>query len=208
MSKRTPTRSTRSSGTLDPDKKVGRKTSPDPPLSGIHSLLPLSSTTKTILTACFSRMIEHKWFSVLKENSQYISTLADGMNQRYEHITALFLHLGYITTDKNKYSLVVKTWENITYEFFRIGKLHVLSVRRKKGCRMFYIYRNAPTYLGLTQQQDYAIKENFEHQELRIPDKYESRVKNILRNYVKKIEVAFAYYEQHPDPKQCLHDAT
>ena len=108
MSKRTPTRSTRGSGTLDPDRKVGRKTSPDPPLSGIHSLFPMTSTSKTVLTACFSRMTEHKWFSVLKEDEEYSTTVSAGMNQRYEHVTALFLHLGYIPTDKNKYTLVVK----------------------------------------------------------------------------------------------------
>ena len=39
------------------------------------------------------------------------------------------------------------------------------------------------------------------HEELRVSDKYESRVRNILRNYVKNIEVAFAYCEQIPDPK-------
>ena len=207
MSKRTPTRSTRGSATMDPDRKVGRKPSPDPPLSGIHSLLPMTSTSKTILTACFSRMTEHKWFSVLIENEQYTTTVAVGMNQTYEHVTALFLHLGYITTDRNKYTLVAKKWENITNDFFGIGKLQVSSIRRKNGRRMFYLCRNTPTYSGPTQQQNHAIKVNFEHEELRVPDRYESRVRNILCNYVRQIQVAYTYCEPTPSPKKSLHDS-
>ena len=53
-----------------------------------------------------------------------------------------------------------------------------------------------------------VIKGNFEHEELRVSDKYKYRVRNILRNYVRKIEVAFAYRAQIPDPKKCIQDGT
>ena len=139
MSKRTPTRSTRSSATMDPDRKVGRKPSPDPPLSGIHSLLPMTSTSKTILTACFSRMTEHKWFSVLIENEQYTTTVAVGMNQTYEHVTALFLHLGYITTDRNKYTLVAKKGIILTMIFLELGSymFHLSGEKKVAECFIF-----------------------------------------------------------------------
>ena len=90
MKKKPPDRSTRGSGTLDPNSKVGRKTSPDPSMPEIHSLLPMTSTSKTFLTACFPRMTEHKWLSVLKEDEQYSTTVAIGMNQSYEHAKGLF----------------------------------------------------------------------------------------------------------------------
>ena len=96
-------------------------------------------------------MHEHTWYSVLKEVNCNITNVGVGMNQRYKHILALFVHLGYIINEKSKYTFITNKWDNLNSEFKMVGDLRVTSKRQKGGIRMMYICKNSPTHPGYIQ---------------------------------------------------------
>ena len=59
---------------------LGCKATKDPPLEMIHGLEPADANSKAILTACFARMTEYTWYSVIRNNSSNSTNISVAMN--------------------------------------------------------------------------------------------------------------------------------
>ena len=109
------------------------------------------------------------------------------MKQRYKHILGLFVHLGYIFSKNKKITTFVTTKLDYINDNFPRHTFQVTSTHSKDKFRKLYVCNSIPTYKGPLYQQKCAAADRIGYDLIPFPDRYESTICNILRNYIRNI---------------------
>ena len=148
----------------------------DPPLQMLQKLPAFHSNTCRILDACFSRMEEHYWYSMMEEDRDKIYNTGIAIKQRYEHILSLFISVGYININNGIYNITPKYCENMKQHFIHICTLHFTSVHVRSGPRTWYICKITPLFKGTKQQEMTRINRLATHSTVVSNDAYDKKI--------------------------------
>ena len=88
----------------------------------------------------------------MKEDGDKIDNIGIDIQQRCEHILALFVSAGYIIINNGAHNITPKYCKNMKHNFIYIFTLYFTSVRVQSGPRIWYIGTNIPLLMGPKQQ--------------------------------------------------------